>query len=175
MGEFHLHVGNAGAGRGPRRVLNRKLGEPGQFPEAGEVALLRNERVLLVYVDAPKERDGAGFEKNPTVTRVAAPAGLLDGRGLVAIERQRRSQTFGLLAKQRKNSRVAPLGKNHIGVVAFEEPGKLNGRWLARFVELPASTVHFDFEGCPATVRGIDPRKARQPNLHNLEWRHFII
>src|SRR5713226_8348409 len=159
MGEFHLHVGNAGAGRGPRRVLNRKLGEPGQFPEAGEVALLRNERVLLVYVDAPKERDGAGFEENPSVTRVAAPAGLLDGRGLVAIERQRRSQALRLLAKQRKNSRVAPLGKNDIGVVAFEQSRKLN-RWrLSRFVEFPTSTAHFDFERRAATVHGIDPRK----------------
>src|SRR6266446_6832168 len=159
MGEFHLHVGNAGAGRGPRRVLNRKLGEPGQFPEAGEVALLRNERVLLVDMDASKERDGAGFEENPSVAGVAAAAGLLDGRGLVAIERQRRSQSFGLLAKQRKNSRVAPLGENHVRVVALEEPGKLNGWRLARLVQFPASTVHFDFEGRAATVRGIDPRK----------------
>src|SRR5438045_4448446 len=115
MGEFHLHVGNSRTRRGPRCILNGKLGEASQFPEAGEVALLRNERVLLVDVDAAKQRDGAGFEKNPSVTRVAASAGLLDGRGFVAIERQRRSQAFGLLAKQRKNSRVAPLGKNHIG------------------------------------------------------------
>src|SRR5882762_2037057 len=99
MGEFHLHVRNAGAGRRPRCVLNGKLGEASQFPEAGEVALLRNERVLLVHVDAAKERDGAGFEKNPSVTRVAATAGLLDGRGLVAIERQRSPQAFGLLPK----------------------------------------------------------------------------
>src|SRR6266446_8570542 len=161
MGEFHLHVGNAGAGRGPRRVLNRKLGEPGQFPEAGEVALLRNERVLLVDMDASKERDGAGFEENPSVAGVAAAAGLLDGRGLVAIERQRRSQAFGLLAKQRKNSRVAPLGKNDIGVVAFEQSRKLNRRRLSRFVEFPASTVPFDFERRAATVRGIAPGKAR--------------
>ena len=111
-------------------------------------------------MDAAEKRDGAGLEKNPSVTRVAAAAGLLDGRGLVAIERQRRSQAFGLLAKQRKNSRVAPLGKNHVGVVAFEQPRKLNRRRLARFVELPASTVHFDFERRAATVRGIDPRKA---------------
>src|SRR5206468_12522743 len=136
------------------------LGEASQFPEAGEVALLRNERVLLVHVDAAKERDGAGFEKNPSVTRVAAPAGSLDGRGFVAIERQRRSQAFGLLAKQRKNSGVAPLGKNHIGVVAFEQSRKLNRRRLSRFVELPTSTVHFDFERRAATVRGIGPRKA---------------
>src|SRR5437763_11757902 len=41
VGEFHLHVGNASTGRRPRRVLNRKFGEPGQFPEASEVTLLR--------------------------------------------------------------------------------------------------------------------------------------
>src|SRR6267143_206537 len=99
MGEFHLHVRNAGARRGSRRVLKWKLGEAGQFPESGEVALLRDERVLLVHMDAPKERDGAGLEKNPSVTRIAAAAGLLDGRGLVTIERQRRLQAFGLLAK----------------------------------------------------------------------------
>src|SRR5580704_6080511 len=142
MGQFHLHVGNASTGRRPRCVLNREFGEAGQFPEAGEVTLLRNERVLLVHVDTAKERDGAGLEKNPSITRVAASAGLLDGRGLVAIERQRRSQSFGLLAKQRENSRVAPLGKNDIGVVAFEQSRKLNRRRLSRFVELPASTVH---------------------------------
>src|SRR5438552_325060 len=160
MGEFHLHIGNAGASRRARRVLNGKFGEAGQFPEASEVALLRNERVLLVHMDAAKEGDGARFEKNPSVTCEATSAGLVDGRGLVAIERQRRSQAFGLLAKQRKNSRVAPLGKNHIGVVAFEQSRKLNRRRLSRFVELPASTVHFDFERRAATVRGIGPRKA---------------
>src|SRR5436305_13074121 len=112
-------------------------------------------------MDAAEEGDGAGLKQNPSVTCVAAAAGLLHGGGLVAIERQKRSQAFGLLAKQRKNSRVAPLGKNHIGVVAFEHSRKLNRRRLSRFVELPASTVHFDFEGRAPTVRAIDPRKAR--------------
>src|ERR1700731_674575 len=99
MGRAAGHVGRRSTGRRPRCVLNGKLGEASQFPETGEVALLRNERVQLVHMDAAKERDGAGFEKNPSVTRVAAAAGLLDGRRLVAIEGQRRSQAFGLLPK----------------------------------------------------------------------------
>src|SRR2546427_5136801 len=111
-------------------------------------------------MNAAEERYRAGLEKNPSVTGIAAAAGLLDDRGFVTIERQRRSQAFGLLAKQRKNSRVAPLGKNHIGVVAFEQSRKLNRRRLSRFVKLPASTVHFDFERRAATMRGIDPREA---------------
>src|SRR5206468_788917 len=107
-------------------------------------------------MDAAEERDGARLEKNPSVTCVAATAGLLHGSGLIAIQRQRRSQSFGLLAKQGKNSRVAPLGKNHIGVVTFEQPRKLNRRRLARFVEFPASTVHFDFERRAATKIEMD-------------------
>ncbi len=42
-------------------------------------------------MDAAEERDGAGLEENPSVTGIAAPAGLLDGRGLVTIDSSTRA------------------------------------------------------------------------------------
>src|ERR1700737_633522 len=38
MGEFHLHIGNAGARCRPRCVLNWKLRDAGEFPQPCKIA-----------------------------------------------------------------------------------------------------------------------------------------
>ena len=116
-----------------------------------------NEFCLSTWM-RPKRVVALALNKNPSVARVTASAGLLDGRGLVAIQGQRKLQAFRLLAKQRENSGVAPLGKNHVGVFALEQSRKSKRRRLACFVEFPASPIHFDFERGAATMRGIDAR-----------------
>ena len=90
-------------GRRAGRVLDGQLGNSCQFPEAREVALLRNKRVLLVYMDATEERCCTGLEEYPSVTRVTPPARLLHRCALIAIQVQGEFETFRLLAQQRQN------------------------------------------------------------------------
>src|SRR6266851_4216732 len=51
MGEFHLHVRDAGACRCSSRVLNGKFRDTGEFPQPGKIALLRmNEFCLSTWI-----------------------------------------------------------------------------------------------------------------------------
>src|SRR3984893_18800964 len=86
MGEFQLHVGDAGARRCARCVLNWEFGDAGKFPETGEIALLRYEGILFVYMDEPEQAGGARLKENPSVTRITASARLVNGSGLLAIQ-----------------------------------------------------------------------------------------
>src|ERR1700676_404077 len=81
MGEFHLHVRDAGACRGSSRVLNGKFRDAGEFPQPSKIALLCNERILLVHMDAAKKSRRTRLEQNPSVACVTTSSGLVNGSG----------------------------------------------------------------------------------------------
>src|SRR6266478_9725973 len=88
VSKFHLHVRDAGPRCCSRSVLDWQLGDSRQFPETGEIALFRNERILFIYVNTPEERCGAGFEKYAAVACIAPRSRLLNSRGLIPIQGQ---------------------------------------------------------------------------------------
>ncbi len=146
MGEFHLHVGNAGARRCSRCVLNGKFGDAGQFPEAGEIALLRNERILLVHMDAAKESCRARFEQESFRSSCnCVPSDCWTDADSSRFKGKRKLQAFGLLAKQGENGGIAPLGKNHVGVFAFEQVAQILAREVRPFRRVPSKFHPFRF------------------------------
>ena len=124
---------------------------------------------------APEESGGTRLEENSPVARVAAAAGLVNGRRLVAIQGQGKPQTLCLLAEQREDRGVTPFRQNHIGIFPLEQARKSKRGRFAGLIELPTRSVHFDFESGVAAMRGIDARQPGEPNLHDLERRHFVV
>src|ERR1700687_430018 len=126
-------------------------------------------------MDATKKSCRARLEQDSSVTGVTASAGLVNGGGLVAIQGQRKLQAIRLLAKQGENGGIAPLGQNHIGVFPLDQSRKSKRGRLACLVEFPAPPIHFDLKSGAAAMRGICARWSGEPNLHDLEWWHFIV
>ena len=107
--------------------------------------------MLVCYECTPEESGGARLEENSPVTRVAAAARLMNGSRLVAIQWQRKLQTFRLLAQQRQDRGVSLLGQNDIRVFAFDEARKSQSREVRRLRRAPSTFRPFRFPSA-ATV-----------------------
>ena len=157
-GQFHLHVGDAGAGRSARAILHGEFGDAREFPESGEVALVGDEGILRVHVQASEQRGRAVLEQDAAVAHVAARAALVHFGGGIAVERERQAQLRGLLAQPRQDRGVAPIAQDQVGIVPREQMLEGDGGGLARFVEFELAAVHLDFERGPcAPCRGSMP------------------
>src|SRR5271154_4776458 len=103
-------------------------------------------------MDTAKKSCRTRLEQNSSVAGVTASLRLLDRCRLIAVQGQRKLQAFRLLAKQREDCGIAPLGKDHVGVFAFNQPRKSKRGRFARLVEFPARPIHFDLKSGAAAV-----------------------
>ena len=148
---------------GARAILHGEFGDAREFPQSGEVALVGDEGILRVHMQAAKQRGRAVFEQDAAVAHVAARAALVYFGGGIAIERERQAQLGGLLAQLWENRGVAPIAQDQIGIVPREQMLEGDGGGLARFVEFELAPVDLDFERGPLFERCAMPWGQRWP------------
>ena len=174
VGELHLHVGNPRARGGARAILHGKFGDARQLPQAVELALVGDERVLRVHVKAPAQRGGALFEQNPPVTHVAARPAPLHG-SLFAVEGKLDAVSPRLPEQPGKQCGVAPLAHDQVRIVGAQEALKAHHGGLFRIVEHAPLAVDRDLQSAVSAVLRIHARQPFQARLHDGERRQLVI
>jgi hypothetical protein len=130
---------------------------------------------LNVHVQAAAQRGGAFLEKNPAVAHVAAGAAALDGSAL-AVERKLDARARRLAQQAGKQSGVAPLGRDQVGIVGAQQTLEAAGDGLVAIVEhLRLIVVHRHFQRAAPAVLGIHARQAFEARAHHAQRRQLVI
>ena len=181
VSEFHLHVRNPRARRGARRILHGQLGHSHQFPQALQHALVRDERILHIHVQAPEQGGGAPLEQDASIARVAPRAAPLDGDVFPVEGEFQAGSPLRPAAGRRgpkqpgEQSRIAPFAHDEVRVVAAQQALETEGRGFFGIVEDAPRAVHFHLQGPAPAVPGVHLRGPFEPHAHHLERRQLVI
>ncbi len=174
VSQLHLHVGDAGARRGAGAILHGQLGDARELPQTLQVALIGDEGVLRVHVQAPEQRGAAPLEEDAPVAHVTARAAALHGMR-VAVERERKAQLPGLPEQRRKQRRITPLAQNHVRVVGAQQALEPHRYRLLGIVQHPPLAVNFHFQRAPPAMLRVNIGETFQPHPHDLKRRQLIV
>ena len=72
IGDFHLHIGDARAGRRAGGILYRKFRQADQLPQALLLAVIGDEGIVHIHMQSAVERRSAVLEENAPITHEAA-------------------------------------------------------------------------------------------------------